>query len=272
MTPFHHMAKELARQMGGAQGGGDEEDEPEWLREAGELVGLQVGHRGEEARAGTYAAERGGRGGRDGRGGRGGRGGLMAAASRDAASAVRRLAFERVTTAVDREFDALVGSGAVGGRAGNMGRAEAGTQVAPRVDEAATMTAAPGMAGVGVQAATTMADEATQASTLDFPSSPPLLSRTSQTDAGGDDLAVYGGSRRSGGRQRERWRAVRQQQAGAAEPQAYDVLGVRARAHEELELLTGVSAAEVERRLQAARERCLARGWHWGGLDDGALA
>ena len=85
-------------------------------------------------------------------------------------------------------------------------------------------------------------------------------------------LRGFAALRRSGGRQRERWRALRQQQAGAAEPQAYDVLGVRARAREELELLTGVSAAEVERRLQAARERCLTRGWDWGGLDDGALA
>jgi hypothetical protein len=264
MTPFHHMAKELARQMGGAQGGGDEEDEPEWLREAGELVGLQVGHRGEEDRAGTYAAERGGRGGRDGRGGRGGRGGLMAAASRDAASAVRRLAFERVTTAVDREFDALVGSGAVGGRAGNMGRAEAGTQVAPRVDEAATMTAAPGMAGVGVQATATVADVATQAagSTLSLSPCPP--SRASQTDLGGDDVAIIDGARRgSGGRQR---RAERERRQGL-------VAGARAQAREELELLTGVTAEEVERRLESARERFCERNWGWGDdLDGGALA
>lgn len=153
------------------------------------------------------------------------------------------------------------------------GTVEAGVQATPSVDEAAVMTMAPGTAEVGVQAAATTADGTTQAEELSPPSPPSLLiARASQTDAGGDDLAVYGGSRRSGGRQRERWRAVRQQQAGAAEPQAYDVLGVRARAREELELLTGVSAAEVERRLQAAHERCLARGWDWGGLDDGALA
>ena len=265
------LAAELARRRGGAKEGGGEEDEPEWLREAGEQVGIQAGHRGEGGRAGEYATGRGGRGGRGGGGGRGGRGGVVTAASRDAATVVRRLAFERTCTAVGAQMGGHVGV-EVGTQVEGAGMTEVGTQATATVAEAATMTAAPGMAEVGVQAATTMADGVTQAATLDFPSSPPLLSRASQTDAGGDDLAVYGGSRRSGGRQRERWRAVRQQQAGAAEPQAYDVLGVRARAHEELELLTGVSAAEVERRLQAAHERCLARGWDWGGLDDGALA
>jgi hypothetical protein len=139
--------------------------------------------------------------------------------------------------------------------------------------EAGVQTVGACTAEVGMQAAATTAVGTTQAEELSPPSPPSLLiARASQTSFGCDDLAIIGGSRRSGGRQRERWRAVRQQQAGAAEPQAYDVLGVRARAREELELLTGVSAAEVERRLQAAHERCLARGWDWGGLDDGALA
>ena len=317
---------------GEGKGGKGEDDEPEWLRAAGELMGWQLGQGALERSGGAVPLLSGGRGGKGGRGGRGGRGGsgpdispltggrggrggrgdvsgrggrggmggVVTAASRDADRVVRRLAFspsggddgdegdgdgsggDGQPGAVVLEFEELLDSaiqpaaafGVASGCARRpAGSAEAETQTEGVGVEAGAQTTGVGTAEAGAQATAAMADEATQTAELSPPSPPSLLiARASQTDAGGDDLAVYGGSRRSGGRQRERWRALRQQQAGAAEPQAYDVLGVRARAREELELLTGVSAAEVERRLQAAHERCLARGWDWGGLDDGALA
>ena len=44
-------------------------------------------------------------------------------------------------------------------------------------------------------------------------------------------------------------------------------------ARAQLELVTGVSAAEVERRLDAARKRAGAQGWAWADLaDEEALA
>ena len=261
------MAAEMARRRGGAKEGGGEEDEPEWLREAGEQVGIQAGHRGEGGRAGEYATGRGGRGGRGGGGGRGGRGGVVTAASRDAATVVRRLAFERTCTAVDRESDALVGLGAVSRAPGPVCMAEVGTQVEAEgrePAEAATQTAEAGTAEAGAQATATVADVATQAagSTLSLSPCPP--SRASQTDLGGDDAAIIDGARRgSGGRQR---RAERERRQGL-------VAGARAQAREELELLTGVTAEEVERRLESARERFCERNWGWGDdLDGGALA
>ena len=49
--------------------------------------------------------------------------------------------------------------------------------------------------------------------------------------------------------------------------------GVQARAREDLELCTGVSLEDIERRLEAARARARTRGWDWAdGLDDEALA
>jgi hypothetical protein len=167
---------------------------------------------------------------------------------------VRRLAFERVTTAVDREFDALVGSGAVGERAGNMGRAEAGTQAAPRVDEAATMTAAPGMAEVGVQAATTTTDCGTEVAGPELSLSLCSFSRASHSLAGmtlpsstGHGVAAAGGS--------AGWSA-----SGARGSWP----GHGASAREELELLTGVTAEEIERRLESAQRRFRERNWGWG--------
>jgi hypothetical protein len=81
---------------------------------------------------------------------------------------------------------------------------------------------------------------------------------------GGDDFAIVDGARRgSGGRQR---RVERERRQGI-------VAGARASAREELELLTGVTAEEVERRLESARQRFRERNWGWGDdLDGGALA
>jgi hypothetical protein len=180
---------------------------------------------------------------------------------------VRRLAFERTCTAVDRESDALVGLGAVSRAPGPVCMAEVGTQVEAEgrePAEAATQTAEAGTAEAGAQATATVADVATQAagSTLSLSPCPP--SRASQTDLGGDDVAIIDGARRgSGGRQR---RAERERRQGL-------VAGARAQAREELELLTGVTAEEVERRLEFARQRFRERNWGWGDdLDGGALA
>jgi hypothetical protein len=264
------LAAEMARRRGGAKEGGGEEDEPEWLREAGEQVGIQAGHRGEGSRAGEYATGRGGRGGRGGGGGRGGRGGVVTAASRDAATVVRRLAFERTCTAVGTQMGGHVGV-EVGTQVEGAGMTEVGTQAMPRAAVAATQTAGACTAEAGAQATATAADAAVQTATPDPPSPPSLLSRASQTDAGSDDLAFPGGPRRGGGRQRERARTARQRAAGATATAL--TAGEQARAREDLELCTGVSLEDIERRLEAARARAHVRGWDWAdGLDDEALA
>ena len=76
---------------------------------------------------------------------------------------------------------------------------------------------------------------------------------------------------RSGGRQRERVRTDRKQRDLFTPEELHGVHEESARA--QLEFVTGVSAAEVERRLEAARKRACAQGWAWADLaDEEALA
>lgn len=64
----------------------------------------------------------------------------------------------------------------------------------------------------------------------------------------------------------ERARTARQRAAGATATAL--TAGEQARAREDLELCTGVSLEDIERRLEAARARAHVRGWDWAdGLD-----
>ena len=182
-------------------------------------------------------------------------GGVAPATARDAASAVRRLAFEQMLTAVDREFDALVGSEVVGTQVGGTGTLEASMQATSRMVEAATQAAGAGTTETGTQAATMAADVGTQATGATSPSPPaPSHAHRRRTQAAttwfcpAGHGAAAGGSASGGGR--------------------YDSSGQGRLSSRR----TTFWACERGRGLHAAHERCLARGWDWGVLDDGALA